>query len=302
MTLGFIGLGIMGRPMALNLARAGVPLVVWNRTSASSSVLAKAGARVADAPHDVFRAADAGVILMLAHETAMDAVLGRSAGRWGVEIADRTLINMGTFSPAYAKRLADEAAAAGGRYVEAPVSGSRGPAEAGTLVAMLAGEPADVQAVEPLLAPMCAGMFRCGSRAGDALRMKLAVNHYLVAMVASLAEAAAFAGAAGLDLEVFARIIAAGPLSSPVALAKLDKLRAADWTPQATLRDVFKNADLIQREARSARAFTPLLEVAAELFEQAARSPFADQDMIALARLYAERAGSRAAGSGPGGG
>lgn len=287
--LGFIGLGLMGLPMAQNLARAGVPLVVWNRTAASCIPLVDAGARAAPDPQEVFRSSDDGVILMLADEAAMDAVLQRESGRVGLDIQDRIIISMGTFSPAYAVDFARDVEAAGGRYVEAPVSGSRGPAENGELVGMLAGRDADLAHVRPLLAPVCSHIFVCGKEAGDALRMKLAANLYLIAMVASLAEAANLAKSAGLDLDVFARVIAAGPLSSPVAVAKLNKLCAADWSPQATLRDVYKNAYLVQQAAREANAHAPLTEAASALFKEAANSDLAESDMIAVTRLYAER-------------
>ena len=107
-------------------------------------------------------------------------------------------------------------AAEGGRYVEAPVSGSRKPAEAGQLVAMLAGEPEDVASVRSLLAPMCRDAIACGP-VPNALFMKLAVNLFMTAMVTGLAEAAHFAERHGLDLAQLVAVLDAGPARYIVA-------------------------------------------------------------------------------------
>ena len=152
--VGFIGLGVMGQPMALNLARAGTSLVVWNRSTARSAPLRAAGAAVAASPEGVFASASV-VILTLLDGDVTDAVLGRGTPAFASNVAGRTVVNMATTSPDYSIGLEADVRAAGGAYVEAPVSGSRGPAEAGELVALIAGERGAVDAVTPLLAPMC---------------------------------------------------------------------------------------------------------------------------------------------------
>jgi 3-hydroxyisobutyrate dehydrogenase len=144
----------MGQPMALNVARAGIPLVVWNRTPNRSDPLRAFGARVAAAPCEVFEQAPI-VILMLADGAAVDEVLGRGTPVLAATVADRTVVHMGTTSPEYSCGLAADIEAVGGHYVEAPVSGSRVPAETGDLVAMLAGDNDVVYRVRPVLSPMC---------------------------------------------------------------------------------------------------------------------------------------------------
>jgi len=136
--IGFIGLGLMGEPMALNLLRAQMPLLVWNRSPAKSDLLAKAGARIAKDPQDVFQRCEV-VILMLRDAEATDIVLGRQDVTFRARVDRHTIINMATTSPFYSESLEADIRAHGGQYVEAPVSGSRKPAEAGQLVAMLAG-------------------------------------------------------------------------------------------------------------------------------------------------------------------
>jgi 6-phosphogluconate dehydrogenase len=154
MDIGFIGLGVMGQPMALNLARAGTQLIVWNRSGERSEPLRAAGAHIASNPEDIFRQARV-VILMLADDHAIDTVLGRGTPQFRTNVEQHTIVHMGTTSPEYSRGLEAEIRAAGGSYVEAPVSGSRKPAEAGQLVAMLAGESEAVESVRPLLRLTC---------------------------------------------------------------------------------------------------------------------------------------------------
>jgi 3-hydroxyisobutyrate dehydrogenase len=175
---GFIGLGIMGQPMALRLARAGTPLVVWNRTAARCEPLRETGASVAASPAEVFQHAGT-VVLMLADDAAIDAVLGRGTPRFATQAAGRTVVHMGTTSADYSRAPEADLRAAGGRYVEGPVSGSRAPAEEGRLVVMLAGDEEPVGDVRPLLRPLCRQIVACGAVPG-ALRMKLAVNIFLI--------------------------------------------------------------------------------------------------------------------------
>ena len=152
MDVGFIGLGVMGQPMARNLARSGTPLIVWNRSPGRSEPVRAAGACVVADPAEVFRQARV-VLLMLADDAAVDAVLGRGTPAFAANVAHHIIVHMGTTAPDYSRDLEADIAAAGGSYVEAPVSGSRAPAESGQLVAMLAGDPAAVAAVRPLLQP-----------------------------------------------------------------------------------------------------------------------------------------------------
>ncbi|MCG2584347.1 NAD(P)-dependent oxidoreductase [Massilia sp. TS11] len=284
MKTGFIGLGHMGWPMARNLARAGTDLIVWNRSRDSiDALLADApGVAVADSVAEVFAQAPV-VILMLANSAAIDAVLERGSARFASLVRGRTLIHMGTTSPEFSLGLQRDLVAAGARYVEAPVSGSRVPAELGQLVGMLAGDPADVEAASALLAPMCSQVFRCGA-VPQALRTKLAVNLYLVTLVASLAEAAHLAERSGVDLQVFRAILDAGPMASRVSSGKLEKMITQDFSVQAALADVLMNVRLIHDAARAAASASPLLDQCLALYSRADQMGLGGQDMAAVIR------------------
>ncbi|SME99547.1 3-hydroxyisobutyrate dehydrogenase [Tistlia consotensis] len=278
--IGFIGLGVMGLPMALNLARAGTRLVVWNRSPENREVLRAAGARVAPSAAAVFAEVETAV-LMMANEAAVDAVLGRGQAVFAANVGGRTLVQMGTVSPAYSEALEAEVRAAGGRYVEAPVSGSRKPAESGELVVMLAGEPAAVAAVEPLLRPLCREAFVCGE-VPKALLMKLASNAFLIPTVTGLVEAFHLAERYGLDRQQFLAVVNGGQIASAISRVKAGKLAAGDFAVQAAIADVLKNCRLAAGAARDAGLAAPLLELCRQLYEETQALGFGEADMIAV--------------------
>ncbi|NNN29826.1 NAD(P)-dependent oxidoreductase [Streptomyces sp. S3(2020)] len=280
MHVGFVGLGLMGQPMALNLVRAGTPLVVWNRTPGRCAPLAAAGAEVAASAADVFDRAET-VILMLADEAAMNAVLGRGTPDFAARVAGRTMVHMGTTSAEYSNGLEDDVRAAGGRYVEAPVSGSRAPAEQGELVGMLAGDDDVVAAVRPLLAPVCQETFVCGAVPG-ALLMKFSVNLFLITLVTGLTEAFHFADRHGLDQRLLRDVLDAGPMASAVSRVKASKLLTRDLTAQAAAADVLKNNLLIAEAARKADIASPLLDVCHALFGETVDQGHGGEDMVAV--------------------
>lgn len=287
MTIGFIGLGVMGQPMALNLARAGTPLLVWNRSADKAEPLRAAGAMVAanlDAVFDQTRI----VILMLATDAAIDDALGRGTPQFATRVQDHTIVHMGTTLADYSRGLEADIRAAGGRYVEAPVSGSRKPAEAGQLVAMLAGEAAAVAEVEPLLAPMCHQTVPCGV-VPSALLMKLSVNLFLITMVTGLAEATHFASRHGLDLQRFLAVLDAGPMASAVSRVKAAKLVAQDFAVQAAITDVLKNNRLVAEAARAAGLASPLLDACYALYGETEAMGLGTSDMVAVLRAIEAR-------------
>ncbi|WP_414448543.1 NAD(P)-dependent oxidoreductase [Burkholderia sp. 22PA0099] len=285
--VGFVGIGVMGQPMALNLARAGTELVVWNRSPARCEPLREAGARVAETVDEVYRSAKI-VILMMATDAALDAVLGRGTPAFGERVGGHLIVQMGTMSAEYSRALDAEIRAAGGRYVEAPVSGSRKPAEAGQLVAMLAGEPDDVAVVRPLLAPMCHQAVECGAVPAGLL-MKLAVNSYLIPMVTALAEASHLARHYGLDLTQFQAVLDAGPMASAVSRVKIDKLVREDFEVQASIADVLKNNQLAAEAARNAGLASPLLDTCHALYDETLALGHGGEDMAAVVRAIEAR-------------
>lgn len=293
MRLGFIGLGTMGLPMACNLLRAGHALVVWNRTPARCAAAIALGARQAE-DIDQLCAVSEVVLTALLDDAALDQVLGRGSAVFRQRVAGKTWVQLGTTSPSYSQSLAADIALAGGRYVEAPVSGSRGPAQAGRLVGMLAGADEDIAMIAPVLRPLCREQFFCGA-VPNALRMKLAVNHYLITTVVALAETVHAARTAGLDLALLQRILDAGPMASEVSRAKLAKLMSADTAAEAAIRDVRTIARLVADQARDNHAAAPMIDHCADLFHAALEFGAGERDMAAVVDVVAARHHNRAA-------
>lgn len=286
MRTAFLGLGTMGRPMAAHLARAGTDLVVWNRSPDAAAALAELGAEVAGSPVEAITAGEV-VIVMLADNEVVDAVLDRD-GPGFAALAGRTVVQMGTTSPAYSLGLARALEAVGARYVEAPVSGSRVPAEQAQLVAMVAG-PADlVPVVSDLVAPMCRTVVAVGE-VPQALAMKLAVNTFLITQVLGLVESFHLARAAGLDLAVFGSVLDAGPMASAVSTIKLDKLLRDDFASQAAAGDVLYNARLIDELRAATGVELPLMTEALGLLARTVTAGHGGEDMIAVLRALEGR-------------
>lgn len=266
--------------MALNLARSGMPLTVWNRCAEKCEPLRDAGAAIASSPAEVFARAET-VFLMMLNEPATDAVLRRGTPAFSGMVRERTVVCMSSNAPDYSRALAAEINAAGGRYTEAPVSGSRKPAEAGQLVALLAGAPEVVREVAPLLAPMCRETVRCGA-VGNGLLMKLSVNLVLDQLTAALAEAVHFADQHALDLQAFERAFNAGSMASDFTRVKVPKLVARDFAPQAAMADALNSQRTIAAAARAAGIATPLLDAGIQVYEQTLAQGHGRLDMVAV--------------------
>jgi 3-hydroxyisobutyrate dehydrogenase len=285
--VGFIGLGVMGEPMALNLARAGTPLVVWNRTPAKTASLRAAGAEVAPSVEAVFEQAEI-VIVMLANGSAIDTTLQRRTEAFAEMVRGRIVVPMGTTPPEYSAGLAADVRAAGGRYVEAPVSGSRVPATNGQLVAMLAGDEDAIELVRPILAPMCRQTVVCGE-APNGLLTKVAVNIFLITEVTGLAETMHFAERHGLDLELVREVLDGGQMASDISRVKTAKLVARDFDVQAAISDVLQNNRFIVDSARAARIATPLTDVCFDLYTETEDLGLGDIDMAGVIHAIEKR-------------
>jgi 3-hydroxyisobutyrate dehydrogenase len=236
------------------------------------------------------------VVLMLAHDQAIDEVLGRTRTSFGVPVEGRTVVNMGTLAPSRSASLAAQLEGAGATYCEAPVSGSRVPAENGQLVAMLAGDPSALDRVETLLEPLTSAVFRCGE-VPLALETKLAVNVFLIATVTALAESVAFAERCGVDVTVLRGILDAGPMASAVSRGKLAKLLDDDRSPQASVSDVLYNNRLILDAARGRDAAMPLLSACEALFARAQSLGLGATDMVSVVDAVRSASGSSAPGT-----
>jgi 3-hydroxyisobutyrate dehydrogenase len=279
-TIAFLGLGRMGQPMAMNLVRAGFHVRVWNRTLSRTRAVAAAGGIPAATPADATRGADI-VITMLADGPAVRAAMVRPEGGLDGAVAGQIWVQMSTVGVDWTDRLARDAAAYRISYVDAPVSGSEGPAQTGDLV-ILASGPADVQ---DKLAPVFEALGRSTvwlGEAGAGSRAKLVLNNLLVDLVEATAEALTFAKGLELDPAAVIELLRQTPLGSPFAVQKARAMVAGDFRPAFALKHAIKDASLAIDAARDSDTQLALTEALLPRWRQAASTGHADDDLAAV--------------------
>jgi len=288
-TVGFIGLGAMGAPMAENVNDAGYPLIVYNRTRSRTEPFAERGETVADYPREVAHASDV-VIVMVTDDEALEAVL---EGEEGVlaGLTDGTIVlQMSTVTPAATEAAAEAVRDAGGRYVDAPVSGTVGPAEEGTLTVLAAGPDDLLGEVEGILSAIGEPIVDCGA-VGDGARMKLFVNLLLGDMMGAFAEAFAFGTSQGLDYENMLTVVEAGAVDSPLFSIKGENIADGDFEPRFPVDLQFKDLRYAVEEANDAGVPLPQTAAARETFSATSGMGHGDEDMAAVVKFFEQVAG-----------
>jgi len=211
---GFLGLGIMGTPMATNLLKAGYDVTVWNRSAEKCAPLLELGARQGSDPATVVAACDV-TFAMLSDPQAAEVVCCGARGVLEGMAPGKGYVDISTVDPVTVVRIGLEITRQGGRFLEAPVSGSRKPAEDGTLVFLCGGDEDLYGAVRPLLEVMGKEIFYFGA-AGRGARMKLVVNMIMGCMMTAFAEGQALAEKSGLAPEDLLAVLDAGALANPM--------------------------------------------------------------------------------------
>ena len=275
----FLGTGRMGGPMAANLARAGFGVRVWNRTASRAQALAADGAVVAASPADAARGTTV-VITMLADGPATEQA---ATGPTGLLTANPGTIwvQMATVGIQWTARLADLAAARGLVFVDAPVSGSEGPARAGQL-SILASGPDQVRDV---LAPVFGVLGRATAwlgPAGHGTRAKLVLNNWLTDLTEATAETLSFARRLDLDPAEIVDLLQSTPLGAPYAVQKARSMLAGDFSPAFALRLALKDAELAAQAAQASGATLTLTGALLPRWRDTAASGHADDDLSAV--------------------
>jgi 3-hydroxyisobutyrate dehydrogenase-like beta-hydroxyacid dehydrogenase len=295
MDVGFLGTGTMGAPMAMNVARRGHRVAVWNRSRekaeelvAASAVLPSVEMRVAVDPADAARRADV-VITMLSDPAALLAVLEGPGGALAAMGPPARLVDMSTVDPATAQRIAAAARGRGVRFVDAPVTGSRRPAVDGTLLVMAAGDAADIERVRPVLEAM-GRVVRVGPT-GAGAALKLVVNSLGAHLMTGFASAMVLATRLGLDPQVTLDAIQSGAFSSPVFSHRGPRILDRDFSPDFTLRLMLKDVQLALATASSLSYEMPTLQAIEQVVMEAIGAGHGDEDLSAVVKRFEEQAG-----------
>src|SRR5258705_3649165 len=240
--VGFIGLGLMGRPMAANLLKAGYEVTVWNRTASRADELVAQGAKRAATTREVAAASEV-VFTIVSDPPALESVLWGNDGVFAGLKRGSVLVDSSTVSPALERRAAAAAAAQGSEFLEAPVTGGTWGAEKGELVFMVGGEEATLKRVEPVLGVMGKKIFHLGPH-GAGQTIKLAMNLILAVQVDALAEALALVTRAGLQGEKLVEVLQSSMARSGVLDVKAPNLLKGEYAPSFPLRLMHKDLGL----------------------------------------------------------
>ena len=264
--IGFIGLGIMGQPMATNIHKAGYELMVYNRTKEKTATFAQAGVQVADTPSELTEWADV-IIFMLTDPEAVDTIIYGEKGILAANKKNKVVVNMSTVSPAYARSLKNCLDAAGLRFIDAPVSGSKNPAIDGTLIILAGGDKELVADLEPLFLCMGQRIIYCGA-AGQGSALKMTVNLLLAVMMEGLCESLNMAQQLHLDTGLVLDTILAGPLGCGLFKLKNTMLQQGDFPVQFPLKHMAKDLRFVLQTADEAGAAVPAGHAVFQLYRQ----------------------------------
>jgi 3-hydroxyisobutyrate dehydrogenase-like beta-hydroxyacid dehydrogenase len=291
--VGFIGLGLMGRPMALNLAKAGHELTVWNRTaSRAEEVAAEAGkvgaaVRVAKSPGEAAAGADV-VIVIVSDPPAVESVLWGTGGVLASLRKGSVLVDSSTVSPGLARKSAAACAERGVAYLDAPVTGGTWGAEQGNLVFMIGGEAAMLERVEPLLSVLGKKLFLLGPN-GAGQSVKLAMNLLLALEVDAMAEALAIVTAAGIEGGRLVEVMQSSMGRSPLLDIKAPMMVAGEYKASFPLRLMHKDVTLAMALAKELGLKLPAGEASRETYDAVLRAAKDDPDYAAVARYWEKR-------------
>ncbi len=292
MRVAFLGLGIMGRSMAANLAKAGHEVTVWNRTPGKEEV---EGARTAASPAEAARGVD--VIWMCVSDTkAVENVLFGEQGAQKSLTEGMIIADSSTISPSATRQFAERVRAKGVQYVDAPMTGSKAGAANGTLIFMVGGEESAIEKLKPLFAVMGKKVFHMGET-GKGQATKLVMNLQIALIYEGFAEALTLATKLGVDVEKLVPLIQSSMVNSGVVEYKAPFVLKRDFSPNFPLRLMHKDLKLALEAAKELRVRLPGLETVEEIYDVADEDGHGDLDYAATLTLLEKWAGVEVKGA-----
>jgi 3-hydroxyisobutyrate dehydrogenase len=275
-----LGTGIMGAAMARNLLSAGMEVRVWNRSREKAEPLTDDGATVADSPTEA--AEGAGFVLtMLADADAVAEAAGGENGALSALPEDGVWLQTSTVGLEGQEKLAGIADEHGVYYVDAPVLGTKEPAEQGQLIVLASGPEEVRERCQPVFDAVGSKSLWLGS-AGAGSDLKLVTNNWIVGLLGALAETISFAEALGVDPNRFLEVIEGGPLGVPYAQMKGQMMIEEEFPTSFSANLARKDANLVLQAAEANGLRLPLTEAAAEHFDEAINAGHGEEDMAAI--------------------
>ena len=282
--IGLIGLGLMGRPMGMNLIKAGHSLTVWNRTPARADELVAAGARFAKSPQEVAATCDF-LLTIVSDPPALEQVLWGSCGAVPALKRGSIYVDSSTVSPALARKFAAACAERGVRFLDAPVTGGDWGAKKAELVFMIGGDAATLKEAEPVLNVMGKKLFHLGPH-GAGQTVKLAMNAILALQVDALAEALALTTRAGIAGEKLVEVMQSSMARSGVLGVKAPNLLKGEYAPSFPLRLMHKDLGLALDLGNQLGVPLPATAAAREIYNAVKGAAKEDLDYSAVMQFW----------------
>jgi 3-hydroxyisobutyrate dehydrogenase len=288
-SIGFIGLGLMGQPMALNLVKAGFPVTVFNRTRGKADSLGQAGAKVAESPAETARDADV-VIIIVSDSAAVEEVVTGKGGILETLRNGAIVIDSSTISPVVSRRLACHTAGKQASWLDAPVTGSKHLAAKGELTFMIGGEREALERAMPVLLVLGKKHIHCGPH-GSGLAAKLSQNVIQAAMVEIFSEGFVLAVKAGVHPEALFEVIQSSLARSALIDFKAPFVFKGDFTPYFALKLMHKDLELAMENAYFQNVSMPVAAAVKEIYGAAKAQGKGELDYAAVVTFLEEVAG-----------
>jgi 3-hydroxyisobutyrate dehydrogenase-like beta-hydroxyacid dehydrogenase len=282
--IGLIGLGLMGRPMGMNLLKAGHALTVWNRTPSRAQELVAAGAVLAKIPKEVAAASDV-LLTMVSDPPALESVLWGKDGALGGLKKGSVYIDSSTISPVLVKKISAVCKEHGIRFLDAPVTGGDWGAREGNLVFMIGGDAETFKDVEPILKVMGKKFFHLGPN-GAGQTIKLAMNAILALQVGAVAEAIGLVTKAGLTGEQLMEVLQASMARSGLLDLKTPLMLKGDYKPSFPLRLMHKDLGLALDLGNQLGVALPTTAAAREVYNYVKGEAKEDLDYSAVMKFW----------------
>jgi 3-hydroxyisobutyrate dehydrogenase-like beta-hydroxyacid dehydrogenase len=287
--VGFIGLGAMGGPMALNLAKAGFELVVHDIDPAKTRHLSAKGAAVVASPEAVAREVERSICMVETTEQAQSVILGERGLAAGAK-PGHTVLCMSTIDPHVARQIADRLTAKGIAMLDAPVSGGTVRAQSGELTIIVGGEAKTYAACQDLFRAMGAQQFHVGGL-GSGLAMKLVNNMLVQVNTVAVCEAMVLGVKAGLDPQQIYDVVRVSTGASAAWESRVPRILARDFVPGGTVDISFKDQELETQFAKRLGVPVFLANISQQVYQMARASGFNKEDGAAVVKVFEALAG-----------
>ena len=280
MQIGFIGLGIMGSRMAANLLKGGYEVKVYNRTISKADALIKKGAKLSNSEKEVAEDVDVLITILSTPAAVREVTLGNKGFLTSMK-KNSIWIDCSTVNPSFSKEMAKRTKEKGIRFIDAPVAGTKQPAEKGELIILAGGNKNDIDEVTPLFNLIGKKIIYAGEN-GMGTSLKMVINLMLAGAMEVFSEALTLGETLGFTKEKLFDVLIGGPVTAPFLAAKKDKIDKRNFETDFPLQWMLKDLQLIEQTAKENNLNLPAANSIKEIYSEAVKTGFGEKDFSAI--------------------